>query len=631
MRGRVMRWGASSVFAACLLAVAVHGFMPVRAWADDDEDDEGKTHIQLDYTLRPDLTYDEWVKVDSQPVKPGKPARNTSRFRDFSPATETLTVAEAWVTDPDGSRHDVPPEDIFTRSAPQPANAPGFNAQQRITVVFPRVGPEARVHILWRAGHKVPQMFGFNLLEGAFGPGKLDDMTVTLHVPPGVPLKWYADPAVATTDKVENGSRVITASFQKIPALKLGYPTVDYREFRPRFMATTLDSLVDYGNRIDRASQSPMDDATRAKIKALADKITGDKTGLEAAAAIHDWIRQNIAYVAVYLNPNDGWVEHPVGKILENGFGDCKDQVALMTALLSAKGIRAERAVVDWGNLFTPFPLPVAWQFNHVIAYLPDFDTFDNPTDKTAAFGVFDKGLAGKQAVLIQNDSKIVHVPAATPTDVWNKNHSVLKLSPDGNIEGTAAMVLSPNDAKNYQTAIKNRGNDNYLSTILALNNQEGDGKLRVLEPKTWHDPLQLKAHWATQNAIEMSDPEIVLPLESGFDPERLTQLAFRIRNDVRVAPLEFAVANLEWQFEVELPAGISIKHLPMPVHITNKSGHFDSEVTVNGAQIIVKRSFVSNKTVYSPQDYPDLRELLVAAVKAGHSYAILQRQKLGG
>lgn len=57
----------------------------------------------------------------------------------------------------------------------------------------------------------------------------------------------------------------------------------------------------------------------------------------------------------------------------------------------------------------------------------------------------------------------------------------------------------------------------------------------------------------------------------------------------------------------------------------------FDSEVTVNGTHITVKRSFVSNKTVYAPQDYPALKELMVAAVKAGHSHAILQHDPTSG
>lgn len=625
MHNRRVRPMAGMALVTCLWAAGLSGALATRAFAED-EDEEGKSHVMHEYMIHADLTYDALDTIDRQPVKPGKPAKNTSLWRDFSPATATLEVAEAWVSDPDGSRHAVPPEDIFTRSAPQPANAPGFNANQRITVMFPRVGPNAKIHLVWKEQTKVPQMFGLNILRGALGPGKVDDETIVLRLPQSVPLKYYADPGVPTTEKIEDGQRVITASLKNIPEMKTGYGTVDYREFRPRFMATTLDSLSDYGNRIFQLSERPLDADSSARIKSLAESITGDKTGLEAAAAIHDWIRQNIAYVAVDLNPNDGWVEHPVNKIVENGFGDCKDQVALMRALLAAKGIRSERAIVEWGNLFAALPLPVAWQFNHAILYLPDFNVFDNPTDKNAVFGALGLTLSGKQAVLVERESKVVQLPATTAQTFWSKNESVMKISSDGAIDGTAVMDVSPNWATTFQSRIKNRGNDIYLNNILAMNNQEGDGKLHVWVSKNWRDPLRLKAQWTSQNYVDVTEQDIYLPLESGFDPERLTQLTYDIRNDVRVAPLFVGAFGDSWQFTYELPKGFHAKQLPQAVHLANPAGHFDSEVTAKGNQIIVKRSFATNQNIYQPTDYPALRSLLMAAVKAGHSHAILQR-----
>lgn len=145
---------------------------------------------------------------------------------------------------------------------------------------------------------------------------------------------------------------------------------------------------------------------------------------------------------------------------------------------------------------------------------------------------------------------------------------------------------------------------------------------------KNWRGPMRLDAHWTSQNVIDMTEPEIYLPLESGFDPDRLTQLAYRIRNDVRVAPLYMQASLATWQFTYVLPKGFHAKQLPKAVHLANKAGRFDSEVTLKDGQIVVKRSLTTNQTIYQPPDYPPLRELLVAAVKAGHSHAILQRSE---
>ena len=69
----------------------------------------------------------------------------------------------------------------------------------------------------------------------------------------------------------------------------------------------------------------------------------------------------DIRYIAVYLNPNDGWVPHAADVVLRNGYGDCKDHVVLMQALLAARGISAEAAIIDWGNRTQDLPLPSAW------------------------------------------------------------------------------------------------------------------------------------------------------------------------------------------------------------------------------------------------------------------------------
>jgi transglutaminase-like putative cysteine protease len=56
--------------------------------------------------------------------------------------------------------------------------------------------------------------------------------------------------------------------------------------------------------------------------------------------------------VAVWLG-NGGYVPHDAATILENGYGDCKDHVALLGALLKAKGIASEPVLINSGNRYT--------------------------------------------------------------------------------------------------------------------------------------------------------------------------------------------------------------------------------------------------------------------------------------
>ena len=56
--------------------------------------------------------------------------------------------------------------------------------------------------------------------------------------------------------------------------------------------------------------QAPGDMSLLAEIQALADKLTHGRHDLAAAQAIHNWVAQNIHYIAVYMNEGAGFEPH---------------------------------------------------------------------------------------------------------------------------------------------------------------------------------------------------------------------------------------------------------------------------------------------------------------------------------
>jgi transglutaminase-like putative cysteine protease len=77
------------------------------------------------------------------------------------------------------------------------------------------------------------------------------------------------------------------------------------------------------------------------RIQALADDITpGASDRREQAHRIYDWVSEHIRDVAVFLG-NGGYEPHDATSILDSGYGDCKDHVVLLQALLKAKGIES--------------------------------------------------------------------------------------------------------------------------------------------------------------------------------------------------------------------------------------------------------------------------------------------------
>src|SRR5204862_4047751 len=83
--------------------------------------------------------------------------------------------------------------------------------------------------------------------------------------------------------------------------------------------------------------QVKVDEGVTAKAKELTSNKT---TPLEKVQAIAVWMQKNIRYVDIEVGIG-GIRPHPSTSILRNSYGDCKDKVTLMRALLRASGINS--------------------------------------------------------------------------------------------------------------------------------------------------------------------------------------------------------------------------------------------------------------------------------------------------
>jgi len=138
----------------------------------------------------------------------------------------------------------------------------------------------------------------------------------------------------------------------------------------PRIVITTFKDMTELG--ASYWSSMKDRDVIDPEIQTLADDITKGIEGKRAqAAAIDHWVKKNIRYVLVFLGLG-GITPQPATDCPEEQFGDCKDHVALMGALLRAKGIASEQVLINLGNAYRLPELPAPF-FNHVMLYLPDF------------------------------------------------------------------------------------------------------------------------------------------------------------------------------------------------------------------------------------------------------------------
>jgi transglutaminase-like putative cysteine protease len=383
MTARISRWALASFL---LLAP--------RAWA------EHTVHARIDrdvaiYEVHRDLT---WQVVESVDValftQRGIRANDRSAWTYF-PDKQTLELVEAWVDQPDRTRVTVPPSGIFTRPSAAAQSAPGFVDSLTTTVLFPQLREGSRTHAVWRRTQKVPGMFGFDVKDEIIYQWDIGVDETRITIPTDVDLHWRIR-GFEVTDRTVNGVRHVTALAHDLPGGDAEPMMVSTADFQPTFKATTLPDMSAMGAIIYRESKGRA--AVTPEISALAELIVGPRTGLDAARAIYDWVASKIRYVAVYLSVDDCVVSRSVAEVLHRCYGDCKDYVALMQALLAARAIASVPASIEWGTSYADPVSRAPYYSNHRIIYLPAFQHFANPTYQHAGFDALDRRLSGRLA-----------------------------------------------------------------------------------------------------------------------------------------------------------------------------------------------------------------------------------------
>ena len=578
------------------------------------------------FAVNPDQTYTETVTLDRTLLTTRGIHAHDRSAMSFYPDQQTLEVVEAWVDQPDGTRLQVGPENQFTRPSEATQDAPGFTSSLTTTVVFPQLRPGSRTHEKFRRVQTTPPMLGFNAWSEAELTNPVLADRLEIDLPADLKLTWRSRGAVTVTDTTEGASRRIVAKMQPSPGQDPERGTVDTSDFQPIFLATTLPDLETVGAIYDRESRDRA--AVTPEISELAAKIAGDRAGLDAARAIYDWVTVNIRYIAVYLNPNDGWVPHPAAEVLKNGYGDCKDHAVLMQALLAARGIVGQAAVIQWGSRYADLPLGMALEFNHAIVYLPEYDLYLNPTNPYAPFGSLDRMLSGKRVVIATPTGRVAHTPVSKPASYRYAIDSRVAIDAEGNIDGRASWTVSPNVDTNLRAYLANSNSPHELLERLLLGTPEGGfGDFTASDPRDLATPLALSATWHSPRGVTLRDADAAITVPTGPDMEPVTRLRrFLSPDGTRHTPMLVGATDLSWNTTITLAPGIAATRLPSDLDVKTASGRYTAEYRRDGADVHVRRNLVIDRDVFQPGEYPDLERLLYAALDDSRSTLTLSR-----
>src|SRR5262249_36244712 len=137
-----------------------------------------------------------------------------------------------------------------------------------------------------------------------------------------------------------------------------------------------------------------------------------------------------------------------------NRYGDCKAQVALMSALLAALGIESEAVLMNSNIARYALPETPAPSFNHMVIHLPQFALYLDPTARTSSFGILPWGHYDKPVLhAVPSKSRTARLPTEKAENHVAESHTVVKVGVDGRLTGTTREIAQgamATDLRNY-------------------------------------------------------------------------------------------------------------------------------------------------------------------------------------
>ena len=330
----------------------------------------------------------------------------------------------------------------------------------------------------------------------------------------------------------------------------------------------------------------------------LSDEITKDIESKRAQAeAIEHWVKKNIRYVLVFLGAS-GISPNPAPTVLRNKYGDCKDHVALMMALLRAKGIASEQVLISMGNMYRLPARPVLL-FNHVMLYLPEFGLYTDPTASSSAFGVLPIGSYDKPVLHIsETGGRLARTPPMKFEDHTTTSKTAMTVGTDGQIRGETRQISTgvfASGARQIAIRIETEGRERYVETLLRALGRPGTGTFDAALPSDFSEPYTVRGTFVLNNRlpIPLGGPRELpfgMPIHKRPGVWALGQRVAKRQTDF----VCFAAREVE-EIEINFADGLALPNRIEGTTIDNRYLSYRATYDLVDRTLRVRREFTSN------------------------------------
>jgi transglutaminase-like putative cysteine protease len=540
----------------------------------------------------------------------------------YSSDLESIKVLDAYTITPDGKRIDVSPDKIADEENPLSTDAPEFSDEHVVVIAFPALAVGAVKHYDYVETVKKPFFPGVFMSVDQFKRSlAYDEVSVTLIAPAAMPLQ--TETRLMTGGKEKNaaiGEQSWHWKTQNITGLVPEEDAIDVADVSPLVAVTSFKTVADAGAAY-RDSAAPTYAVTPA-VQKLADQVTANITDPHAqAVALYQWVSRNVRYVAFEIG-RGGVVPHDADAIIAAGYGDCKDHVTLLQALLAAKGIGSEGVLVDARSSYWAPTIPISvGPFDHIITYLPAFKTYVDSTAEFAPFGVLPPEEAGKPALAVGTGgttARMIVLPLTSPLRDRELIKTDVTIGADGTISGASTVSAAGVNEYEHRALLAEFPNGQQAeiaSKLLAMFGQQGSGNFIYGEPRDLAKPFSYKTTFTLPQAVNLPGPgsltvPIGIPSFTG-----IAALPMEISAEQPSRAVLCGASDNDERTSIQLASGMSVKFLPSGTHYKNALGSYASTYAQQGDTVSVQRRLIVDPgaATCSIQQYQMYQQLAAA------------------
>lgn len=369
-----------------------------------------------------------------------------------------------------------------------------------------------------------------------------------------------------------------------------------------------------------------------------------ENTALRRVSAIARFV-QDIRYASISmgLESGGGYRPRPALEVLNKAYGDCKDKVNLMRAMLYELGLETHPVAVhaeDSRYVHPEWPSP--HQFDHMIVAIQvpadtnlpavtDIDGFGrlllfDPTDEFTPLGLLPQELQGSLALLVAaNGGNLFRVPEAPPATNLLRRTVVLELTGKGDIRATVREHCSGASGSSNRRVYRSLPASDYRKVVEEwISEGAGTASVSVLDGRDQPDgSFELNVEFESAGYAKSMLGRMLI-----FRPaviSRRDRLSFT--EPERQHPIVLPGHIYEERVEVTLPEGFAADELPPAAQLSSEFGSYESRCEAAPGKVVYTRKMELRHSLLPASAYESVKTFFQRIYSAERTPVVLLRQ----